>query len=97
MSDLSSAETRKITISEMFAAASFILSAASLLFTGGVVYGQTQDNTRRVAAVEVKIDKAVPDIARMEADINFLVRAEMARQQRSGQFEYTLPPKSGGR
>lgn len=91
MTDLNTLEQRKITISEILAALAFLLSSASLLFTGGIVYGQTQDNTRRVSAVEVKIDKAVPDIARMEADIRFLVQSEMARQERSGRYEYRQP------
>lgn len=82
MSDLDAGDRRKLTISEIMAGVSFILSAGSCLFTAGVIYGQTQDNTRRVAVLEQKVDQVVPDIAGMKSDIKYLVQAEISRQAR---------------
>ncbi len=73
-----------MTRSELFAGAACILSTASLIFTGGVVYGQVQRNAQDIIDVKsdirTKVDPAVLDIAGMKSDIKFLVRAEERRQ-----------------
>ena len=73
---------RKIGISEWFSGIACLISGCTLIFSAGVVYGQTQDNTRRLGVVEGKMDVAIPDIASMKADIKFLVEAERRRQDR---------------
>lgn len=75
---------RKVTRSEWFAGAACVISAGSLVFSAGFVYGQTQENTRRITAVEGKVDPAVVDISSMKTSIDYLVAAERARQQRNG-------------
>ena len=79
-----SSTEQKVTRSEMFAGVACFLSACTLIFNLGVVWGQTQDNTRRITSLESKMDRAVPDIAGMKADIKFLVAAEQRRQAKEG-------------
>lgn len=71
---------RKISASEWFSGIACLISAGTLVFSAGIVYGQTQDNTRRLGILEGKVDVALPDIASMKSDIKFLVRAEERRQ-----------------
>lgn len=78
------ATEKKVTRSEWFAGAACIISGSSLIFSAGFVYGQTQENTRRVTELESKVDPAVVDIAGMKTSIDYLVAAERARQQRNG-------------
>lgn len=70
----------KVNRSEWFAGFACLLSAGTLIFSAGILYGQTQDNSRRIGIVEGKLDQAIPDIAAMKADIKFLVRSEERRQ-----------------
>lgn len=71
---------KKVTRSEVFAGVAFILSAASLVFTGGVVYGDVQRQAQDISDLKAKVEPAVTDIAGMQSDIEFLVRAEEKRQ-----------------
>lgn len=71
---------RKISASEWFSGIACLVSGMTLVFSAGVVYGQTQDALRRISIVETKVDEALPDIASMKSDIKFLVRAEERRQ-----------------
>lgn len=71
---------KKVTRSEVFAGVAFILSASSLVFTGGVVYGDVQRQASDIADLKSKVEPAVTDIAGMKSDIEFLVRAEEKRQ-----------------
>jgi hypothetical protein len=75
---------KKVTRSELFAGAALILSAASLIFTGGIVYGDVQRNANDIldmkSEIRTKVDPAVLDIAGMKSDIKFLVKAEERRQ-----------------
>lgn len=73
---------QKVTRSEVFAGIACVLSACSLVFNMGVVWGQTQDNSKRISTLEGKMDQAIPDIAGMKSDIKFLVVAEQQRQVR---------------
>ena len=78
---------KKVTRSELFAGVAFILSAASLVFTGGIVYGEVQRNAADIADLKTKVEPALADIAGMKSDIKFLVKAEEARQgiERTGE------------
>ena len=78
------ATERKVTRGEWFAGVACVISAASLIFSAGFVYGQTQENTRRVTELERKVDPAVVDISSMKTSIDYLVAAERARQERNG-------------
>ncbi len=73
-----------MTRSEIFAGAGFVMSAASLIFTGGIVYGDVQRNATDIVEmkteIRTKVDPAVLDIAGMKSDIKFLVKAEEKRQ-----------------
>ena len=69
--------------------ASLALSAATALFTGGIVYGQVQAQETRIGKVETRQDitsaqlaaQAVT-IARIDANVGFL--ADEARSRRLG-------------
>ena len=78
---------KKVTRSEVFAGGAFILSAASLIFTGGVIYGDVQRNSADIIEMKRKVDPAVLDIAGMKSDIKFLVKAEERRQGIKGNDE----------
>ena len=75
---------KQVTRSEIFAGAGFVMSAASLIFTGGIVYGDVQRNATDIldmkSEIRTKVDPAVLDIAGMKSDIKFLVKAEEKRQ-----------------
>jgi len=73
---------KAVTRSEWIAGAAFLLSAASMIWTGGVVYGQVQDHDRRIIAVEDKLDSIVPRIERIDANVAMLAqRAAEDREQ----------------
>jgi len=78
------ATEREVTRSEWFAGAACVISAASLIFSAGFVYGQTQQNTTDIRDLQAKVDPAVVDISSMKTSIDFLVAAERARQERNG-------------
>lgn len=78
------ATERKVTRSEWFAGAACVISASSLIFSAGFVYGQTQQNTTDIRDLQAKVDPAVVDISSMKTSIDFLVAAERARQERNG-------------
>ena len=69
-----------VTRSEWIAGAAFVLSAGSMIWTGGVVYGQVQEHDRRIVAVESKLDNIVPRIERIDANVTIL--AERAAEDR---------------
>lgn len=71
---------QKVTRSEIFAGAAFLLSASSLIFTGGMIYGDVQRNTDDIREMKEKVDPALIDIAGMKSDLRFLVKAEERRQ-----------------
>lgn len=73
---------RKIGIGEWFSGFACLVSCATMIFSAGFLYGQTQESVRRIDALEIKVDAAIPDIAGMKADIKFLVEAERRRQDR---------------
>jgi len=74
--------SRKIGLSEWFSGFACLVSACTIIFSVGVVYGETRENTRRLGILEGKVDTAIPDIAGMKADIKYLVDAERRRQER---------------
>ena len=82
----------KVTRSEIFAGIALILSAASLIFTAGIIYGDVQRNTKDIYEIKhkdiyeinKKVDPALLDIAGMKSDIKFLVTSEERRQERMG-------------
>ena len=74
----------KVTRSEIFAGIALILSAASLIFTAGIIYGDVQRNTKDIYEIKQKVDPALLDIAGMKSDIKFLVTSEERRQERMG-------------
>jgi hypothetical protein len=74
-----------VTRSEWIAGAAFLLSAASMIWTGGVIYGQVQEHDRRIVAVESKLDSIVPRIERIDANVTILAeRAAEDRKERGG-------------
>lgn len=69
--------------------ASLGLSAATALFTGGIVYGQVQAQEARIEKVETRQDLTTAQltqqavtIARIDANVGFL--ADEARARREG-------------
>ena len=74
----------KVTRSEIFAGIALILSAASLIFTAGIIYGDVQRNTKDIYEIKQKVDPALLEIAGMKSDIKFLVTSEERRQERMG-------------
>ena len=87
MDNMSDVVGRGVKRAEWGVIASLALSAATALFTGGIVYGQVQANDQRINKVETRQDitsaqlaaQAVT-IARIDANVGFL--AEEARAAR---------------
>jgi len=74
-----------VTRSEWIAGAAFVLSAGSVIWTGGVIFGQVQEHDRRIVAVESKLDSIVPRIERIDANVTILAeRAAEDRKERGG-------------
>jgi hypothetical protein len=83
MTDLNFKAEKAVTRSEWIAGAAFLLSAASMIWTGGVIYGQVQEHDRRIVGVEDKLDSIVPRIERIDANVAMLAqRAAEDRQER---------------
>ena len=49
-----------------------LMSSASLLFTGGVVYGQVQQNTAKIASLESRVDGMAAAIIRIDSNVGYL-------------------------
>lgn len=80
---ISDTEEKAVTRSEWIAGAAFLLSAGSIVWTGGVIFGQVQEHDRRIIAVEDKLDSIVPRIERIDANVAMLAqRAAEDRQER---------------
>lgn len=60
---------------------SLIMSAGTLLFSAGVVYGSVTDQNRRLSVVENKLETQTLAITRIDANVSFL--AERAREDRA--------------
>lgn len=73
--------TRSLTIAELGVIISLVCSVGSLLFTAGIVYGDVQRNTDRIAILEPKVDAVSAKIERIDANVQFL--AEQARERRA--------------
>jgi hypothetical protein len=83
MTDPQPTPEKAVTRSEWIAGAAFLLSAASMIWTGGVIYGQVQEHDRRITGVEDKLDSMVPRIERIDANVAMLAqRAAEDRQER---------------
>jgi hypothetical protein len=80
MTDPQPTPEKAVTRSEWIAGAAFVLSAASMVWTGGVIFGQVQEHDRRIVAVENKLDSIVPRIERIDANVTIL--AERAAEDR---------------
>lgn len=66
---------------------SLIVSAATAVFAGGVVYGQVQAQNVRLTKVEGKVDQQADalgalqvTVARVDANVSFLVDASRGRK-----------------
>lgn len=89
METMSEEMGRGVKRAEWGVIASLALSAATALFTGGIVYGQVQAQETRIGKVETRQDitsaqlaaQAVT-IARIDANVGFL--ADEARARREG-------------
>ena len=76
---------KAVARSEWISGAALLLSAASIIWTGGVIYGQVQEHDRRLGKVESKLDSIVPRIERIDANVAMLAqRAAEDRQERKG-------------
>lgn len=67
---------------------SLIISAATAIFAGGIVYGQVQAQEVRVAKLETKVDQQgdalaaqAVTVARIDANVGFLVEATRERRE----------------
>lgn len=69
--------------SEMMAGAALLFSAASMIWTGGVVYGQVQEHDRRIAQVETTLNGRDGIAARVERiDANVAMMTERMAEDR---------------
>lgn len=59
---------------------SIAISAATALFTGGVIYGQVQTHETKLIKLEMSTDDMKSRIERIDANVGFL--AERAREDR---------------
>jgi len=85
MTDPQPSPETAVTRSEWISGAAFLLSASSMIWTGGVIYGQVQEHDRRIVAVESKLDSIVPRIERIDANVTILAeRAAEDRKEREG-------------
>ena len=71
----------KVSRAEAIAAGAFFLNIMTLVFGGGVLWGDVQENTRRIAEQEKKVDAIIPKIERIDANVAML--AERAREDRN--------------
>lgn len=68
---------------------SLIVSSATAIFAGGIVYGQVQAQEVRVTKLEAKVDQQADalaaqavTVARIDANVGFLVEAARARDSK---------------
>lgn len=83
MTDIDEAEEhmeRELQRAEWGVICSLLLSAATALFTGGVVYGQVQAQEARITKVESKLDQnsdliaaQAVTVARIDANVQILL------------------------
>lgn len=65
-------ERAALTLTEWVAIASLLLSVGSVVFTGGFVYGQVQNNTDRLDRIEPKVEAVAARIERIDANVEWL-------------------------
>lgn len=88
-------EAKSVTRAEWASAAAFLLSAASAVWTGGVLYGQIQSNTFRITGLEARDALQVAQttdlkvsLAEIKANVQFLT--DRAREDRAAR---SSPPE----
>lgn len=69
----------KLTLTEIGVVVSVLTSLGSLLFTGGFVYGQVQQNKADIAEIKPKVDDMRERLARIDANVTFLT--DQARER----------------
>lgn len=69
-----------VTRAEGIAISALALNVATLIFGLGVMWGDIQDNTRRIAEQERKMDGLIPKVERIDANVAYL--AERAKEER---------------
>jgi len=70
-----------VTRSEWISTGALLVSLASIIWTGGVIYGQVQEHDRRIVLVEAKMDAIVPRLERIDANVAIL--AQRAQEDRA--------------
>lgn len=80
-SDIQIATETGVKRAEWGVVISLIMSAGTLLFSAGVVYGSVTDQGRRLQTVENKLEMQSMAITRIDANVAFL--AERAREDRA--------------
>jgi hypothetical protein len=71
-----------LTIAEIGVIVSLLCSVGSLIFTGGVIYGDVQRNTERLRIIEPKVDAISGRIERIDANVQFLTEQAQSRDRR---------------
>ena len=69
-----------MTRAEWIAIGAFALNVGTVVFLGGVVWGDVQDHERRISSQETKMDTMIPRVERIDANVAFL--ADQARDAR---------------
>jgi len=80
MNDTIKAVRKSLTLTEIGVIVSLLTSSRVGVFTLGVVYGQVQNNSDRLNAIEPKVDGVVARIERIDANVAFLT--ELAKEDR---------------
>lgn len=57
-----------------------VMSASSILFTGGVVYSQVQQNAAKILSLEARVDGMNAAIIRIDTNVSYL--ADRAKEDR---------------
>lgn len=70
----------KLTMTEIGIIISCVVSLGTLIFTGGFVYGQVQQNKSDIAELRPKVDDMRSRLERVDANVTFLT--DMAREDR---------------
>ena len=73
-------QVSNITRAEVLAIIAVSLNILTLVFGAGVMWGDIQDQERRIVAVEQSTDQLVQKVERIDANVTFL--AELAREER---------------
>lgn len=68
---------------------SLLLSAASIVFTAGVVWTTVQQNSGDIRDLQSKSDNLTDKVTRIDANVTFL--AERAREDRENQLRARIP------